>query len=419
MPTNNLRVVELFAGVGGFRLGFERFSKQFETIWANQWEPGDKVQHAYNCYTTRFGESISHVNMDIAIAKHEVPEHDLLCGGFPCQDYSVARTGAQGIEGKKGVLWWHIRDIITAHRPSYVLLENVDRLIKSPTSQRGRDFGVILRCLADLEYDVEWRVINAADYGQAQRRRRVFIFAYRNDTCLSKALHDTFIQHHDTRNVLDWLDNEGFFARTFAVEKIMGNIGFADYADISSASFPDLVDLSNSFSADFMNSGIMTKYKIFTANVKPKQIPSVTLGSIRETGFIDEHFFLEGSLDKWEFLKGAKKIPRVKPNGEPYFYTEGGMSFPDDLDKPSRTMLTSESSLNRSTHVIEDEKTGKLRLLTPIECERLNGFPDGWTDTGMPLKKRYFMMGNALVVPLITMMAKTILMIDKLNENEQ
>ncbi|HPK29149.1 MAG TPA: DNA (cytosine-5-)-methyltransferase, partial [Bacilli bacterium] len=185
-------VVELFAGVGGFRVGLNNITaidetgkaiehKTFDFVWANQWEPSTKAQHAFDCYNLRFPSKTENSNVDISkVDKNTIPNHTLLCGGFPCQDYSVARSlsGAQGIEGKKGVLWWQINDILTVKRPPFVLLENVDRLIKSPAKQRGRDLGVMLRCFYDLGYALEWRVINAADYGHPQRRRRVFIFAY-------------------------------------------------------------------------------------------------------------------------------------------------------------------------------------------------------------------------------------------------
>lgn len=170
-------VCELFAGVGGFRIGLEKADNNWDTVWANQWEPGKKTQHAFDCYVTHFGKKDNYINEDIAsIDKATIPDHNLLVGGFPCQDYSVARTGAKGMEGKKGVLWWQIRDILETKQPKFVLLENVDRLLKSPANQRGRDFGVILACFNDLGYTVEWRVINAAEYGFAQRRRRTFYF---------------------------------------------------------------------------------------------------------------------------------------------------------------------------------------------------------------------------------------------------
>lgn len=400
---NKIRVVELFAGVGGFRLGFERASKKFDTIWANQWEPNRVKQWAFECYNHHFGNSKNHINEDIAKVIDDVPEHDLLVGGFPCQDYSVARTNAKGIEGKKGVLWWSILDIIQRRHPRFVLLENVDRLIKSPSKQRGRDFGVMLRTLHDEGYDVEWRVINAAEYGHVQRRRRVFIFAYKRE--LAQIINNNESQE----NIIL---KDGFFIKRFPLK------GLADIKKITKTSvvdgYNDLVDVSDNFKAKFYNSGAMINGEIFTIETEPKiAAKGLTLNDIVEKDGVDEKYFINGSFKKFEYLKGNKRIPRVKPNGEPYMYSEGSMSFPDPMDRPARTMLTSEGSINRSTHVIEDPKTGKLRLLTPLETERINGFDDNWTDTGMPEKFRYFCMGNALVVPLIEKMGKELLKIWK------
>ena len=212
---SDIRVVELFAGVGGFRVGLERCSERFKTIWANQWEPGQAGQWAYKCYDKNFGEDSHCVNADIATVIDQVPPHDLLVGGFPCQDYSVASTGAKGIEGKKGVLWWSIYQIIQKNHPNYVLLENVDRLLKSPASQRGRDFGIILKCLQEEGYGIEWRVINAADYGCVQRRRRTFIFAFKNTTKQYERMTSCFSA--DTKDGRVWLMQEGFFAHAFPV----------------------------------------------------------------------------------------------------------------------------------------------------------------------------------------------------------
>ncbi|MCL2391090.1 MAG: DNA (cytosine-5-)-methyltransferase [Oscillospiraceae bacterium] len=399
MTNNKIKVAELFAGVGGFRVGLEKSSNRYDTIWANQWEPDRKAQHAYDCYVSHFGAIPTHVNNDIATEKHNVPYHDLLVGGFPCQDYSVAKTGAQGIEGKKGVLWWHIQDVLTERQPSFVVLENVDRLLKSPASQRGRDFAVILRCLHDLGYAVEWRIINAADYGHAQRRRRIYITAFKNST----GIYHEMAQAVKTKSRLQLhsrLYSNGFFSSIFPVQDNVNTKKFTK-TQIDSSKYNDLTEISNNFSASFYNSGIMIDGHIISNEVVPVDTQPVTLGEIRHTEPVDERFFLNGSLEKWKFLKGSKKIPRVRPNGEPYFFSEGALCFPDHLDRPARTMLTSESSVNRSTHVIEDAATGRLRLLTPVECERLNGFADNWTNTGMPEKFRYFTMGNALVVPIV------------------
>lgn len=404
-------VCELFAGVGGFRLGLEEStkdavdkSKQWDTVFANQWEPSKKVQHAYDCYCMHFGKSEHHVNEDIStIDKNTIPNHNLLVGGFPCQDYSVARSlsGNTGIEGKKGVLWWQIRDTLISKQAPFVLLENVDRLLKSPAKQRGRDFGIILSCLNELGYYVEWRVINAADYGYMQRRRRTFIFAYKNNTTYSKQQ-----KSYDNTSVIK---EKGFFSTTFPVQD--------EFKKYSEGFLPshDIADISDNFSFTFLNSGVMRDGIITTAETVPVYIDPIPLRTILETD-VDEKYYLGESLEKWKFLKGSKKIDRVSKSGHSYTFSEGPVAFPDDIDKPARTMLTSESSVNRSSHVILDPQTNRLRLLTPLEADRINGFKDDWTKTPtMPEKFRYFCMGNALVVPLITDMGHTL---NQIFENE-
>lgn len=400
-----IRVVELFAGVGGFRLGLEAVHDTFDFVWMNQWEPGKKVQHAFDCYVSHFGISESHVNDDIAVAKVNIPDHDLIVGGFPCQDYSVARTNAKGIQGKKGVLWWEINDILKKHRPKYVLLENVDRLLKSPSSQRGRDFAVMLRCFFELGYYVEWRVVNAAEYGGAQRRRRIFIFAMRADSRWVSSISGL-----EPGSVLK---ETGFFCIPFTFD----NLGTISNHFIDGGFFSDPWGISEYFTGDFSRAGYMLNGNIFTAEPELLNPESFPLRKVLIEGEVADKYYIGDEIGEWQYLKGAKRAPRKKPNGEEYFYTEGPIPFPDILDSPSRTILTSEASKNRSTHVIEDPNTKRLRFLTPEECERLNGFPDGWTDSGMPESWRYFVMGNALVVPLITKMGERIREIQHYEEN--
>jgi DNA (cytosine-5)-methyltransferase 1 len=389
-------VCELFAGVGGFRLGLERASKEWTTVWFSQWEPSKKKQWAHDCYVSHWGDIDENTGVDIGqVNKESIPNHNLLVGGFPCQDYSVARPlpGSTGIEGKKGVLWWQIRDTLQAKGASFVLLENVDRLLKSPASQRGRDFGVILSCLADLGYAVEWRVINAAEYGAAQRRRRVFIFAYKLTSHYANALKD--IEAHEI------ISSQGFFARTFPIHPIDGIVSS------TSLNYQDIPNVSETFKFNFENAGFMIGGTAYTAKVLPVLEKAVPLRELLERD-VSEKYYLKSDLAKWEYLKGSKKVNRISKTGHEYVFSEGPIAFPDDIDIPARTMLTSESSLNRSTHVIRDPQTGKFRLLTPVEAERIQGFDSNWTDTEMPEKFRYFCMGNALVVPMITRMGKTL-----------
>src|SRR5699024_7746140 len=386
-----LRVAELFAGVGGFRLGLEDTKENlFEITWANQWEPSTKAQHAFDCYTHHFKSGI-HSNEDIAQVSDEEMMNtnaDVVVGGFPCQDYSVARSlsGELGISGKKGVLFWEIARFIQNTYPKYLILENVDRLLTSPSKQRGRDFGVMLSTLNELGYDVEWRVINAAEYGNAQRRRRVFIFGYRRNMSYAKSLQRLSDESIIYKN--------GLFAKQFPIESKPNK------KRISSIELShDIVDVSDTFSFQFWNSGIMRNGKITTIDTIPVKEKTTTLGEILEDDYDKKYVITGDKLEKFKYLRGSKKIERVSPSGHKYYYSEGGMSETDSLDLPGRTMLTSEGSVNRSTHIVKTND--EIRQLTPVESERLNGFPDNWTNM-LPERRRFFMMGNALVIPIIT-----------------
>ncbi|OCA86155.1 DNA (cytosine-5-)-methyltransferase [Bacillus sp. FJAT-27986] len=399
-----MKAIELFAGVGGFRLGLEA-TKGFEVIWGNQWEPSKKTQDAFNCYSRQFFDKGIHSNEDIGSVDEKQFSNqgiDLIVGGFPCQDYSVARSlsGEKGIQGKKGVLFWEIMRLVREIRPKYVLLENVDRLLKSPSKQRGRDFSIMLASFRDENYSVEWRIINAAEYGQAQRRRRIFIFAIRNDT--------PYMKNRENIDGKKMLHEKGFFANAFPVLEESSQKHLPHTIILKE----DIVEVSDNFSTNYRNAGIMRKGVIYTEELIPDSEKPVTLGEILESDVDEKYYLHEAALEKFKYLKGPKRIERTSASGHKYTFSEGGMAFPDPLDKPGRTMLTSEGTVNRSTHVVEDPETNRIRILTPVECERLNGFPDNWT-VGMSERMRYFCMGNALVVGLVERMANRILDIEE------
>jgi len=399
------RAIELFAGVGGFRIGLERTG--WRVVLGNQWEPSTRVQHAFDCYARHFrGSGSDDVNMDIAVMLDEVeareralPDYELLVGGFPCQDYSVAKllNQAHGIQGKKGVLWWQIHRLIEMTTPPMVFLENVDRLLKSPATQRGRDFAIMLASLSDLGYAVEWRVVNAADYGFPQRRRRVFIVARRSNALAEK---------HGP----ELLFRSGVLARAFAVvqppdDRLFDRDATPDFhLNGNLVELTRLFDLGNGRSP-FQNGGVIVDRDVWTQHVEPAFMGHRTV--LRdvledEPDVPPEYFIPDSQLDAWRYLKGAKREQRVhKASGMPYCYNEGPLPFPDPLDRPARTVLTAEggTSPSRFKHVVETP-SGRHRRLTPVELERINGFPDGWTE-GMTAGKRAFCMGNALVVGLI------------------
>lgn len=399
-------VVELFAGVGGFRLGLEKSG--WKTIWSNQWEPATKAQHASSCYLANFGGD-GHSNEDIAVAIDAdlsgvapIPESDLIVGGFPCQDYSVAKSlsASAGLAGKKGVLWWEIHRLVSAKKPKLVFLENVDRLLKSPSKQRGRDFAVMLRTLGDLGYFIEWRVVNAAEYGFSQRRIRVFIVAVRLDVFEKAATKPE-----------NWIA-EGVLNTALSISGVdrITEFHLDKDASVISSSFN-----MGGKTSPFQTTGAYLNGIVTTGSAVPElaKTKGGTLGSvlIPDNEVPAEYWIDDSQLHEWQYLKGAKNIERVSSTGFAYQYSEGKMSFPDSLEKPSRTILTGEggTSPSRFKHVIRT-KVGHRRL-TPIELERLSGFPDDWTKfdaNGNQLSdaRRAFFIGNALVVGLIDMVGK-------------
>ena len=412
----NLNVLELFAGVGGFRVGLEKASPTFKTLWSNQFEPSRKSQDAFEVYNYHFPDS-ENWNEDIATISDEhfsalKGKVDLIVGGFPCQDYSVARTkkDEKGIEGKKGVLFWEIIRATKLSQPKYLLLENVDRLLKAPSKQKGRDFAIMLTAFNNLGYSVEWRVINAADYGRSQRRRRVFFFVYRNDTKFAKSVDE---QYGNDKSVAEehkydeYLFKTGLFATQFPIKNIpvKNRHVFHEFGD-------DIVEVSDNFTGTVWNTGIMRYGKYYSIDTEPNYNGKpITLGEIlQDEEEVPEKYFITDSakLKRFQFLRGSKRIERTSASGHTYVYSEGGMAPYDYLNLPGRTMLTSEGTVNRSTHFLK--VNGKYRFITPVEAERLQDFPDNWTAkkklsdgsiVDVSDKRRLFFMGNALVTEII------------------
>lgn len=422
-----MKVLELFAGVGGFRIGLENSDKDFfKTKWANQWEPSRKSQDAFEVYDYHFPDS-ENLNIsisDISDEKFASMDADMIVGGFPCQDYSVARSkkNEKGIEGKKGVLFWEIIRATENIKPKYLILENVDRLLKAPSKQRGRDFAIMLTAFNNLGYSVEWRVINAAEYGRSQRRRRVFFFVYRNDTFFAKTIDKKYEQKNvvfEENRYDDYIFKTGLFATQFPIKNfpVKNRHVFYELAN-------DIVEVSDNFTGSVWNTGIMRHGKYYSIDTEPDYNGKpITLREILQNEEeVSEKYFLTDSsnLEKFQYLRGAKKIERTSTDGHTYIYSEGGMSPYDDLNLPGRTMLTSEGTVNRSTHLLFIND--KYRLITPVEAERLQDFPDNWTAikkladgslVDVSDKMRMFFMGNALVTEIVRKIGDFIKKIEK------
>jgi len=323
-----IKMAELFAGVGGFREAVEHSSlkNHFEVSWSNQWEPsesakyGDK-QNANRVYIAKFGKE-GHYTDDIHLITDsekklpkDITDIQMLVGGFPCQDYSVAKpkNTAKGIRGPKGVLWWSIERILRDVRPNYVLLENVDRLINSPSANRGRDFAVILKGLDSLDYIVEWRIVNAADYGFPQKRRRIFILAYQKDSPAAKKIGATKLDADAA------IDLKGLMALGLPCRPDSEKTCF-DLTEYASDNELGAKYKAPAGKSPFSTAGFLLNGKAWTKVVKavaPKRTTSlgqILLNPEQDTIPANSASFRLSIevLPKWAYAKGRKNEPRRK-----------------------------------------------------------------------------------------------------------
>lgn len=327
-----IKVAELFAGVGGFREAVESdgLCERFTVTWSNQWEPAEakkagKDQSANKVYIQKFGEE-GHYPDDIHLVTQSgkplpkaLMEIDMLVGGFPCQDYSVAKpkNESKGIRGPKGVLWWSIEKILNDAEPSYLLLENVDRLINSPASNRGMDFAVILKGLQQLGYVVEWRVINAAEYGFSQKRRRIFILGYKEG---SKAHRATFKGNPSAGEVISKL---GVLAGALPCELSGEPVSYDIEKEISSDDSAKTDYKSDNGMSRFGPAGVLMGGKAWSCHVdtasdeKEESLRAVLLNPTKnkqdKLPANSASFFIKpDSIKEWARAKGRKNEPRRK-----------------------------------------------------------------------------------------------------------
>ena len=392
-------------------ISYRPFETREKTLYRDDkiWVPVKKNEEIFNKNIEVFNIEVEEDNSYTA---HNYIVHN-------CQSYSVARPSrlSLGIEDPtKGVLWWEIIRIAKEHKTNYLMLENVDRLLLSPSSQKGKDFSIIIKSLQDLDYIVEWQVINAAEYGYPQKRRRTYIYAYKKDSKIGKQIFKNILKSNNISNILELINNKKtIFSETFPIKNIEKN-------NIKTYKLEgEIYDLSENFNKNnidknpFLSNGIVVNNIVYTykgivddTNIVKQNLEDIIL----DDKDIEEEFFVtdNNELEKWKDKKGAKSVPRVnKKTGIEYLYKQGAMAFPESIKGPGRTIITSEGgrTASRTTHIIKPND--KFRRLHPIELERMNGFPDNHTKmNGVTNAKRGFLMGNALIVGIIEQLARTI-----------
>jgi DNA (cytosine-5)-methyltransferase 1 len=359
-----MRTVELFAGIGGFRLAADRHG--YKTIWAN-----DICPKACKVYRSRFGtESICEGNVNEKLA--EIPSHDLLTGGFPCQPFSAAGK-KQGIKDPRGTLFSAIVDVLQTHNPTYFVLENVKRLLHM---ERGIHFATILASLAQLDYAIEWRLLNAVHFGLPQNRQRVFITGIREGRNQNgNGKHDTTIP-----------------ARLASPEDL-ATLSARQLAWIGS---PDEWTDIGSHGVQFPHWGLAKDGKFFAANLQEfsAKTPLVLLKSVLQDEVPDEFDFTESTLERLgantavdRFVDGVEVLSN-QGGGARMGYTIFG------IDGVAPT-LTSTTSRHYERYKIGD----KYRRLTNIEYARIQGFPDDHC-SAVTVYDQYALFGNAVPPPM-------------------
>jgi len=353
-----MKFIDLFAGIGGFRYGLEKANQNkqlareittsrrhkpnnngglgknknewFVCVYSNEYN-----KYASQIYKKHYGECDTR---DIRTVKvNEIPDHDLLCAGFPCQSFSIAGK-RKGFEDTRGTLFFEIARIAKHKRPRYLLLENVKGLL---SHEQGKTFQTIIGVLADLGYGVEWQVLNSKHFGVPQNRERVFIVGH------------------------------------------LGGIGERKVFPIGeNGEFSDKEQQQPIFRE------IQTRKQKDSSNANRKDAQNGKNGQLHYIGGI------EGKRKKW--LEDGKDNSRNFSQGQ-RVYSDKGISS---------TLAGNAGGLGGKTGLYQIDM--KIRRLTPTECERLQGFPDGWTE-GISDTQRYKCLGNAVTTNVIEAIGKKLI----------
>ena len=384
-----MKFIDLFAGIGGFRYGLQKVEiesesssdhesgasqhgqRAFHCVWSNEWD-----KYANQIYTKHFGECDSR---DIrTVDTKDIPDHDLLCAGFPCQSFSIAGKRL-GFEDTRGTMFFEIARIIRDKRPRYFLLENVKGLL---SHDEGKTFQTILGVLSDLGYEYQWQVLNSKNFGVPQNRERVFIVGHLRET-----------------------------------------------------SRPEVFPIGESYSISHR-----TKYTEQAGRSRISSTIDARYGSLRNAGETYLHYIggIRGKRDMW--LKDNKKNSRNFSQGQRVYSSDGIASTiagnagglggktglyaipvltPDRMEKRQNGRRFKNDGDPAFTLTSQD-KHGvydglNIRRLTPVECERLQGFPDNWTE-GISDTQRYKCLGNAVTTLVITEIGRKLIQTKEVNQ---
>ncbi|WP_071191116.1 DNA (cytosine-5-)-methyltransferase [Trichormus sp. NMC-1] len=371
MLTNRLTAIELFAGIGGFRLGLE--NANIETVWAN-----DINELCCKVYKSNFGKDAIVLGDINEISISDIPNHNILTAGFPCQPFSSAGKKLGVRDRVRGTLFERIVEIIDAKKPKYFFLENVKRLL---TMENGYHFRVILNALSELDYLIEWRIISPISFGIPQNRDRILIFGTK--------LNSTDINYHLLENTSVFLTKDDLI----------------DLENIEILIEKELSPITANKGKNY-HWGIAYKNKMFTQNLSPLSDikPRKKLKHIlQDEAIVDTQF--DFTNDTLERIKQSKSVNRYCQGVEILYNQEGGSRLGYTIFGINGIASTLTASTSRH---YERYKIGeKFRRLTNVEYARLMGFPDDWCREAK-IYNQYALFGNAIVPACVEWVCKRI-----------
>ena len=416
-----MKYIDLFGGIGGFSYGIKQATKgKWKCVWYNDYD-----KFAVQTYNKNYGGEYG--AKDITTVKTtDIPDHDIICGGFPCQTFSIAGK-RKGFEDIRGTMFFEIVRIAKAKRTKYLFLENVKGLLNH---NKGKTFTTILQTLEELGYETQWMVLNSKFFGVPQNRERVFIIAS--------------LRGEPKPEILPFRENAGEVSGLLeGEEQWQMRLGHtkSEYAPLQYKSNITRTMEANGSLSVYDRKGFDSRTKGFRENKKI----SPTLTQKMGTGGNNVPMVMnlqKRSADRPSLTKicpcGSNKLYQkccgvpagsgtLVKKDETYCLDpqcsqgvvaralrardyKGTPSPKYHYDKAEFNLVsgTITQAFGRSGHSKEEitmweknqQSNGQLRRLTPIECERLQGFPDNWTE-GVSDTQRYKQLGNAVTTKVI------------------
>ena len=420
-----IKFFDMFAGIGGFRSGLEAVGG-FECV--GYCEIDKYAKQAYEAMYDTKGE----LYFDDArkINPESLPDIDLICGGFPCQSFSIAGE-RRGFEDVRGTLFFEIARIASAKRPKYLFLENVPGLLNH---NQGRTFQTILITLDELGYDVVWQVCNSKDFGVPQSRKRVYIIGYNREKCRGEIL--SFTQANPKAPVQRLSGKEG--------ERIYSTNGVSVTLTSSGGGFAGrtgIYCLENDFDDEFRNScgiRIISKTKSGYQIAYPgDSIDTAFSGKNSRRGRVGSqiaHTLTTSSTQAYYFIDMnpepkitdiARCITARYDSGISNRKAEHSGILVDGITEEEVANIFDEDS--PFALIFKDKygeiHFGRIRKLTPLECWRLQGFTDEQfykaKSTDISDSRLYKMTGNAVTVPVISAIGRRLLDVEIRNNKHE